>query len=107
MKRTFNIFDGLFLLALYFKLTGTGLVVCWPAVFLPYLLEGALAIVSAFSGLFGWADRVKYWFWKFALNRRVDKAGDKARKFMDDKFKEGQARSGNPGRFIDPQNTGK
>jgi hypothetical protein len=76
---------------------------------MPYLVDGALAVVSAYSRLFGWPERLKYWLWKFALNRRVSKAGDKARQMMDENYKKGQeaARSGNPGQFIDPQKTGK
>lgn len=111
MKRTFNIFDGLFLMALYFKLTSTGLVLCWPAIFLPHLVEGGLAIIAAYSKLFNWPDRVKFWLFKFTLNRDMAKAGSKARKFMKAQEEAGRERArqsgGNPGRFIDPENTGK
>jgi hypothetical protein len=111
MKRTFNIFDGLFLMALYFKLTKTGLVLCWPAVFLPYMVEGTLAMITAYSSLFNWPDRVKFWLYQFAVKMRVAKAGKQARKFMKAQEEAGRERArqtgGNPGRFIDPENTGK
>jgi hypothetical protein len=111
MKRNFNIFDGLFLMALYFKLTGTGLILCWVAVFIPYMVEGALALIAAYFRLFGWTDQVKFWLWKFALNKRVAKAGDKAREFMKAQEEAGRDKArqtgGNPGRFNDPQNMGK
>lgn len=111
MKRTFNIFDGLFLMALYFKLTGTGLVVCWVAVFLPYMVEGALALIAAYSRLFGWSERIKFWFWNWAKDRAIKRAGTQARAYMKKQEEAGkeQARQtgGNPGRFTDPQNLGK
>lgn len=111
MKRQFNIFDGLFLMALYFKLTGTGLVLCWVAVFLPYMVEGALAIIGAYSRLFGWNERVKFWFWNWAKNKAVKRAGAQARAYMKAQEEAGkeQARKtgGNPGQFVDPKNLGK
>jgi hypothetical protein len=109
MKRHFNIFDGLFLMALYFKVTATGLVLCWAAVFTPYLVEGALALITAYSKLFGWNERVKFWFWNFAKDRAVKRAGTQARAYMKAQEKAGQdqARSGNPGKFVDPKNLGK
>lgn len=82
MKRQLNIFDGLFLMALYFKITNTGLVLCWAAVFIPYYTEAALGVITAYSRLFGWGDRIKYWFWKWAMDRGVKRAGEKAREYM-------------------------
>lgn len=111
MKRTFNIFDGIFLMALYFKLTGSGLVLCWVAVFLPYLIEGALALITAYSRLFGWPERIKFWFWNWAKDWAVKRAGKRARAYMKKQEQAGKDHAatmgGNPGRFTDPQNLGK
>lgn len=93
MKRQLNIFDGLFLLALYFKLTSTGLVLCWPGVFVPYLAEAILAIITAYSRAFGWIDRIKYWFWKGAMERGIKRAGKKARQFMKSAEEAGKAQA--------------
>lgn len=112
MKRHFSIFDGLFLLALYFKLSGTGPVITWLEVFLPYLVEGVAAIIGAVAKLFNWPDRLKFWFWKAAMRVRVRRAGEQARAVMAGHVKAAeQARArktgGNPGQFVDPANKGQ
>jgi hypothetical protein len=111
MKRTFNIFDALFLMALYFKLTNSGLVLCWPAVLLPYLIEGGGVLISAYSRLFGWNERVKFWFWNWAKDRAIKRAAKQARAYMKNQEEAGRERvrqtGSNPGRFVDPENTGK
>lgn len=107
MKRQFNIFDGLFLLALVFKLKNWTPTPTWFEVFLPYVIESVLSLIKVLSQLFGWEDRVKFWFWNWAKDRAVKRAGTKARDYMKAQEEAGKARSGNPGRFTDPQNLGK
>jgi hypothetical protein len=113
MKRPFNIFDALFMMALVFKLTGTGLQVAWWELFTPYAIEGLFAIIGAIATLFSWRERVKFWFWKLAMNFRVRQAGANAKAYMDgiqkahDNFLKAKQASSNPGQFIDPADLGK
>lgn len=118
MKRPFNLFDAIFMMAVVFKLTGTGLQVSWPAVFLPYAVEGLFVIVGALATLFSWRERVKFWFWKMAMQIRVRQAGADAKAYMAGvekahqellkAKKSNQANAGsNPGQFVDPSDMGK
>lgn len=109
MKRQFNIYDGLFLLALVFKLRNIEPVPKWWEVFAPYMLEAVTVVIVAIFATLGIKERLKFWLWQLALKLRVKMAGKKARQFMKAQAEKGkeQARNGNPGRFIDPQITGK
>lgn len=83
MKRSFNLFDGLFLLAVYFKLSGV-----YPVSFLelwaPYLLEALMAIIYLVATMYGWQLRFQTWVTKTAtkimLKRYVEKAKKQANK---------------------------
>ena len=110
MKRLFSIFDGLFLLALYFKLSGTGPALSWFDVFAPYLVEAVAALIGSVLTLFNVKDRLKFLAWQWAMNLRVKWAGKAARAFMADQQAKGQAArkvGGNPGQFVDPANKGQ
>src|SRR4051812_38542792 len=120
MKRPFNIFDALFMMALVFKLTGTGLQVTWWALPLPYAVEGLFAIIGAIATLFSWREKVKFWFWKMAMNFRVRQAGANAKAYMEGVEKVHKAaihglkneqaainKFSNPGQFTDPADLGK
>lgn len=111
MKRTFNIFDGLFLLALYFKLSGTGPALAWWEVFAPYIVEAFSVVVAFVLNLFNLKDRLKFWFWKMGMKLRVRRAANKASAFMkaaEERGKEAARKTGgNPGQFVDPANKGQ
>jgi hypothetical protein len=118
MKRPFNLFDALFMMAVVFKLTGTGLQVSWPAIFLPYAVEGLFVLIGALATLFSWRERIKFRFWKAAMSWRVRQAGENAKAYMAGvekahqehlkakKSNQGTAGS-NPGQFVDPSDMGK
>lgn len=112
MKRQFSIFDGLFLLALYFKLSGSGPALSWFDVFAPYLVEAVTVLIGSVFTLFNVKDRLKFRLWQWAMNLRVKWAGKAARAFMaEQNAKTGQAPArkvgGNPGQFVDPANKGR
>jgi len=113
MKRQFSVFDGLFLLALYFKLSRTGPALSWFEVFTPYLVEGVAAIIGAALTLFNVKDRLKFKLWQWAMQLRVKWAGKAARAFMAEQQAKGKAQAtarkvgGNPGQFVDPANKGQ
>lgn len=122
MKRPFNIFDAIFMMAVVFKLTGTGLQVSWGAVFLPYAVECLFVIIGAISTLFSWRERIKFWFWNAAMKLRVKMAANNAKAYMKGVEKATQAdlagrkveqeavkkfSGSNPGQFISPADMGK
>lgn len=109
MKRPFSIFDALFLVALIFKIRGFEPVLTWFEVFAPYVFEAFTVLIAALFKMYGVNDRAKFWLWKLALSVRTDKAARKAKQFMKAQEEAGkaQARSGNPGKFVDPKNLGK
>lgn len=119
MKRPFNIFDAFFVMAVVFKLTGTGLQVAWWAMLLPYAVEALFVAIGALATLFSWREKIKFWFWNAAMKWRVKQAGKNARAMMHGIAKENEAiravnkaadakaSGSNPGQFIDPQKLGK
>lgn len=119
MKRQFNVFDGIFLLALFLKLTNQGPAITWIDVFTPYIVEAFFAGIGALATLFSWREKIKYWFWNAAMKWRVKMAGKNARAMMHgiakeneavravNKASDAKASGSNPGQFIDPQKLGK
>lgn len=89
MIKQFTLYDGLFILALYFKLTNTGLVLSWWLVFAPFYVEAIILFISKIGGLFGVVDRVKFFLWKYAMAKQVAKAAKLSAKQVDDWFKKG------------------
>lgn len=81
MKRIFSLFDAVFVLFLYFKLSET-LALSWITVFSPFVIEWSLQFVGALDKTFGWSAWVNYRFWKLALKWRVDRATKQARREM-------------------------
>jgi hypothetical protein len=80
MKRHFNLFDALFILFLYFKLSETGPELNWLTIFAPYLAEWLFILWAAMDKTFGWSDRVAYSFWKLALKWRIKMNARQARR---------------------------
>lgn len=103
--RPFNVFDGLFLLALAFKLTGEGPALSWFDVFAPYLIEAVLAIVGAIAGIFQWGERLKFFAWEKAVGWRLKGLAKKAKAIArKDIAPAGPNKTtGNPGRAYDAE----
>lgn len=101
MRKTFSIFDGLFLLFLYFKLSGTGPGLAWWEVWIPYMIEVVYIIGANIAKAFAVRDRLKYFLWNIAVKVRVKQAGKQARRVMATGDSLNKQRS-NPGKFIDP-----
>lgn len=89
MIKQFTLYDALFIMALYFKLTNTGLILSWWLVFAPFYVEAIILFISKVGGLFGVIDRVKFFLWKYALEKRIAKAGKLSSKQVDEWFKKG------------------
>lgn len=109
MKRRFNVFDGLFLLALYFKLSHTGPSISWFEAFAPYMVESVSIIVGAVAKTLSLKDRYKFLVWKIAMRLRVRQAAKQSAQFMkmaEEAKATTRKESGNPGAFVDPANKG-
>jgi hypothetical protein len=99
MIRPLNIFDGLVLLFLYCKLTGSGPVpITWFEVFSPWMAEVIVRIIGSVIILMGGAERFKYWVWKIALKLRVRNASKEARRYIMKQAQEAMAESLKRGR---------
>ncbi len=108
MKRQFNVFDGLFLIALVFKLRNLDPVPAWWEVFAPYLFEALTILIGTLLTAFSFKERSKFWLYEIVMKIRVKQAAKQARRFMKQKTAEGRAKANsNPGQYMDPQNTGK
>lgn len=64
MKRGINLYDGLFLLALYFKLSGTGPALNWVEVFLPYVIHLIVSLFMLIDSIFKFTELVKFFVMK-------------------------------------------
>jgi hypothetical protein len=101
MKKQFSVFDALFILFLYFKLSGTGPSMKWWECFSPYIMECGFTLLGFLYTLFNVGGRLKFILWRKAMRIRVKVAAKKAKDQILKKFEEGarskQAAS-NPGR---------
>lgn len=84
MKRTELICTALTLMAIHYKLTGTGPDLSWFEVFLPLIIEGVLYILMALDGLFQISTPIRLRIikpiimWKF--NQDIKKANEAIKK---------------------------
>jgi hypothetical protein len=97
--RPFNVFDGLFLVALYFKLSGQGPAIAWWEVFAPYMVEAVITIVGSVVVALQWHERIKYFLWKKAVGWRMKKLAKKAKTIA--RRPSAVPTTGNPGRAHD------
>lgn len=102
MKRQFNVFDALFILALFGKLSGSIPEVSWLDVVTPYLIEAVVVIFSVFNSVYGWDVSVRTSFLRWVASRKYDRVYKQAKKETEEQF-----RGSNPGSHKDPAKTGK
>lgn len=116
MKRPINLLDGLFLLFLYFKLSGEGPKISWFEVFTPFIVGLLWTIVNFMlteSGFYGEiVDRFSFWLWKIRNKTLIKKAARNAHKAVMDSVLHGvhdvkNKAQGNPGQAHDSLKTGK
>lgn len=107
MKRNLSLFDGLALLMLYFKLSGTGPDVTWLMVVAPYMVEVVVVILLYIGTLFSWSEKIRFFIFKKIIAIRSKAAGKKASKNINDLYNNAKNRSANPGQYHDPVKTGK
>lgn len=100
MKRQFNLFDALFIVALVFKLKNWPPVPAWWEVFCPYMIEAVIALITLAMAFYGVTDSIKQWLVNKAIAWRVRRSAVKAKKFVKGEFEKGKA-SANPGRAVD------
>lgn len=80
MKRVFNVFDGLFLLGLYFKLSGTGPALQWWEVFAPYALEAVGIAIRLWLSTYSFGDRLAFVLFKWKVTNTMRQASKDAEK---------------------------
>lgn len=105
MKKSFSVFDGLFLLALYFKLSGT-VNVSWLGVVAPCVLEMFVSGLLLMNSIYGWDNKPKIWLIKILSKKTFNDAVKAAKAQAESEHKREQRRA-NPGQHIDPKNLGK
>lgn len=85
MIRPITIFDGLFLLFVYFKLNGDWPEISWWLVICgPYCGQLLFLAIVVMAKTFSFEDRLKFFFWNWAVKRKLKKASSDARKNMQD-----------------------
>lgn len=100
MKRGINFYETFFLLLLACKamqIRFFGVVPSWLEVFAPLGYWAIMACVGLLSAMFGWQDRIKFIFWKWAANKKAREAGKTAAKDM----KQYLNKTANPGQAYD------
>lgn len=109
MKKPISLIEGLFLLFLYFKLTGTGLALSWFWVFSPFLFSAVFTVLEFFVDRYGVVDRIKFWLWKIDLKIKSSQEIKKEKRHIRqmDQVARFTKAGGNPGAFQDPVKTGE